>query len=144
MTPATAFRVAVAVRSLSKASKGLALSLMPSNYRVSRKRAIAVRNLRTRLIPVHLTRMQRPLCLLIALVALVAARAQAAQTNNPFGTSNPYESCVAAINKNAADAFEMALSWRTQGGGLPADHCAALALLALDEPGEAASRLNAL
>src|SRR5262249_20339670 len=78
------------------------------------------------------------------LAALCAVPLHAAQQGNPFGTSSPYESCVAAINKNAADAFEMALTWRTQGGGLPADHCAALALLALDEPGEAASRLNAL
>ncbi len=79
------------------------------------------------------------------LFAVVAgAPVHAAQPSNPFGTSTPYESCVAAINKSAADAFEMALTWRTQGGGLPADHCAALALLALDEPGEAASRLNAL
>ena len=75
---------------------------------------------------------------------LAASTAEAAQNGNPFGTSSPYESCVAAVAKNAADGFEMAMTWRTQGGGLPADHCAALALLALDEPGEAASRLNAL
>ncbi|HYM17230.1 MAG TPA: hypothetical protein VEU06_01595 [Micropepsaceae bacterium] len=84
----------------------------------------------------------------IALAGLVgvfvASSAGAAQNSNPFGTSTPYESCVAAVAKNAADGFEMAMTWRTQGGGLPADHCAALALLALDEPGEAASRLNAL
>src|SRR5882724_2690363 len=91
-------------------------------------------------------RMKRVLCPTIASViaALAVAQANAAQPANPYGTSTPYESCVAAINKNAAEAFEMALTWRTQGGGLPADHCAALALLALDEPGEAASRLNAL
>ncbi len=90
--------------------------------------------------------MQRSVSFFVAgaIAVLAAAQARAAQTANPFGTSTPYESCVAAINKNAADAFEMALAWRTQGGGLPADHCAALALLALDEPGEAASRLNGL
>jgi tetratricopeptide (TPR) repeat protein len=90
--------------------------------------------------------MQKRALFLVAGVAAAAAGtpAIAAQPSNPFGTSTPYESCVAQINKNAADAFEMALTWRTEGGGLPADHCAALALLALDEPGEAASRLNAL
>jgi regulator of sirC expression with transglutaminase-like and TPR domain len=32
--------------------------------------------------------------------------------------------------------------WRSQGGGVPAERCAAQALIALDEPGEAASRLD--
>ena len=55
-----------------------------------------------------------------------------------------YQACIAAIDKKADDAFEMALAWRAHGGGLPAEHCAALALIALDEPGEAASRLETI
>jgi regulator of sirC expression with transglutaminase-like and TPR domain len=51
---------------------------------------------------------------------------------------------VAAVDVKADDAFEKALIWRDHGGGVEAEHCAALALIALDEPGEAASRLNAL
>jgi len=57
---------------------------------------------------------------------------------------NSYESCIAVIDKNPTEAFEMALAWRDRGGGLPADHCAALALIALDEAAEAASRLGTL
>lgn len=76
-------------------------------------------------------------------VACLSLSAFAAQ-DSPFGGSNPYEACVRAIDTNASDAFERALTWRTRGGGLPADRCAALALIALDEPGEAASRLDAL
>jgi tetratricopeptide (TPR) repeat protein len=67
-----------------------------------------------------------------------------AMTDNPFGIGDPYQACVAAIGKKPDDAFEMALTWRDHGGGLAAEHCAALALIALDEPGEAASRLDAL
>jgi len=64
--------------------------------------------------------------------------------DNPFGSSDPYSACVRAIDANAENAFELALTWRDRGGGLLAERCAALALIALDEPGEAATRLDAL
>ncbi len=73
-----------------------------------------------------------------------AALALATENDNPFGGSDPYQTCVTAVNTKPDDAFEKAMTWRARGGGLPAEHCAALALIALDEPGEAASRLNAL
>jgi len=63
---------------------------------------------------------------------------------SPFTGSDPYQECVNAIAKKPDDAFEMALIWRDRGGGVQAEHCAALALINLDEPGEAASRLDAL
>ena len=75
---------------------------------------------------------------------LWAAPLLAAASDNPFGSGDPYQACVAAVAVKADDAFEKALVWRDHGGGIPAEHCAALALIALDEPGEAASRLNAL
>ena len=91
---------------------------------------------------------------MMCLVVLVGATALASETKdspfppalsiNPFAGSDPYQDCVAAIAKKADDAFEMALTWRDHGGGVAAEHCAALALLSLDEPGEAASRLDAL
>jgi tetratricopeptide (TPR) repeat protein len=84
----------------------------------------------------------RLLALTFALFGPVAS--VSAADDNPFGTSDPYRTCVAAIDRKADDAFEMALTWRDHGGGLPAEHCAALALIALDEPGEAASRLDQL
>jgi len=67
-----------------------------------------------------------------------------ASTDNPFGSLDPYPACVRAIDVNPENAFELALTWRDRGGGLPAERCAALALIALDEPGEAATRLDAL
>jgi tetratricopeptide (TPR) repeat protein len=73
-----------------------------------------------------------------------AAIAWAAAAEGPFGGADPYQACIAAVNTKADDAFEKALNWRDAGGGVQAEHCAALALIALDEPGEAASRLDAL
>jgi tetratricopeptide (TPR) repeat protein len=64
--------------------------------------------------------------------------------DNPFNSADPYRTCVTAIDSDPQNAFDLALSWRDLGGGAPAERCAALALIALDEPGEAASRLDAL
>jgi tetratricopeptide (TPR) repeat protein len=88
--------------------------------------------------------MFKPSLVLIALPLFWAASASAAASDNPFGAADPYQACVAAVGVNAADAFEMASIWRDHGGGAPAEHCIALALIALDEPGEAASRLDVL
>src|SRR5262245_36187377 len=85
-----------------------------------------------------------PLVSLIALGVLASAASSFAAQNNIFGTTNPYQACIAAIDMNPSDAFERALAWRANGGGVQADHCAAQALIALDEPGEAASRLDLL
>jgi len=76
---------------------------------------------------------------------LCGASALASETGDgQLSGPESYQACVAAIGKKADDAFEMALAWRDRGGGVPAEHCAALALISLDEPGEAASRLEAL
>jgi tetratricopeptide (TPR) repeat protein len=76
---------------------------------------------------------------------LCGASAFASETGDgQLAGPESYQACVAAIQKKADDAFEMALAWRDRGGGVPAEHCAALALIALDEPGEAASRLEVL
>ena len=85
---------------------------------------------------------KRSLACFIVLGALVPA-VSVAQIGL-FTGANAYRNCVAAIDINPSDAFERALQWRAQGGGMEADHCAALALIALDEPGEAASRLDIL
>lgn len=66
------------------------------------------------------------------------------RSDNPFGDDKPYETCVRSIDLNPGDTFEEALIWRDRGGGLPAERCAALALIALRQPGEAAVRLEAL
>src|SRR5258706_15693868 len=84
--------------------------------------------------------MLRPNLALVVLPLFWAVAASAATNDNPFGTADPYQACVAAVDANASDAFEMASIWRDHGGGPSAEHCIALALIALDEPGEAPSR----
>ena len=72
-----------------------------------------------------------------AILALVSARATAA-----ISTAPEYRACVAKTATKPDDAFEDALVWRDMGGGAPAEHCAALALLAMNQPGQAALRLD--
>jgi len=55
-----------------------------------------------------------------------------------------YDKCLAQARKDPADGFEMASSWRDHGGGVPAEHCVAIALIGLKEYGEAATRLEKL
>ena len=87
---------------------------------------------------------KRSLACFIVFGLLAPVASSFAAQGTIFGSSDPYQMCVAAIDMDPADAFERALAWRDQGGGVPADHCAAQALIALDEPGEAASRLDLL
>lgn len=70
----------------------------------------------------------------------LAAGAQTAAIDH----ERQYRSCLALVHQQPEQAFESALAWRDQGGGAPAEHCAALALLELGRPAQAAERLEAL
>lgn len=74
----------------------------------------------------------------------LAAGAQTSAEDRWFGGSEAYELCLAAIDTDAEQAFERAITWRDQGGGPPARHCAALALMELGQYGDAADRLDRL
>lgn len=52
------------------------------------------------------------------------------------------ETCLSAIQGDAEDAYEDALTWRYQGGGWPAEHCVSLALIALGQEAPGALRLR--
>ena len=52
------------------------------------------------------------------------------------------EACLSAIQDDAEDAYEDALTWRHQGGGWPAEHCVSLALIALGQETPGALRLR--
>jgi len=69
--------------------------------------------------------------------AWLAAGGALAQTQEPT-----YRDCVAAAQRRPAEAFEAALGWIDRGGGIPARHCAALALSAQGIHDEAANRLE--
>ncbi len=55
-----------------------------------------------------------------------------------------YKRCLDRIPIDPDGAFDMGTSWRDQGGGAPARHCIALALVELGHYGEAAVRLEML
>jgi len=55
-----------------------------------------------------------------------------------------YKACLSLIEEDAHQAFEGALDWRSRGGGVPAAHCAALAVLALGYADDAAVRLETI
>ena len=76
---------------------------------------------------------------LLPLLLLLGSAAQAA-----IDHERQYRSCLALVHQKPEEAFESALAWRDQGGGAPAEHCAALALLELGKHDQAAMRLEAL
>ena len=75
-----------------------------------------------------------------ARVGLLPAAAAAA----PVTDAGHYRSCLAAASSSPAQALDDALRWAKAGGGMPAQHCAALALVGMGRYGEAATRLDAL
>ena len=58
------------------------------------------------------------------------------------GPEQRYSDCLAAAEEDPAKAFEEATSWVLEGGGDPARHCAAIALIQLGQHAEAARRLE--
>jgi tetratricopeptide (TPR) repeat protein len=55
-----------------------------------------------------------------------------------------YDRCMAQTREDPAAARKFALSWETRGGGHPARHCLAVALIGLKQYKEAAGRLETL
>ncbi len=55
-----------------------------------------------------------------------------------------YDACLDRAQTDPAGAFADAGLWAKRGGGAPADHCAAVALVGLRRYGDAASRLDFL
>lgn len=53
-----------------------------------------------------------------------------------------YEACLAEVGENPEAGYETGLAWRAQGGGWPAQHCAALGLVAMGEVEMGARRLQ--
>jgi len=55
-----------------------------------------------------------------------------------------YQDCLSLVRRNPEDGFSQAQLWQATGGGLPAQHCAALALVEMRHYGDAADRLEKL
>jgi len=75
----------------------------------------------------------------VALLLIAATPASAASSD-----AGHYRRCLADSSANPAAAFSDAESWSKTGGGVPAEHCAALALVNLKRYPEAAARLDGI
>jgi len=62
----------------------------------------------------------------------------------PVDPAARYEGCIALAKRNPTDGWETALAWMGEGGGDPAKHCGAVALIGLKQYKEAAQRLEDL
>ena len=87
---------------------------------------------------------QRPRLLALALVALgIAVPAARADQFDP-AREQKYQDCMAQAQRAPTDGYETAIAWKGQGGGDPARHCAAVALIGLGKYQEAAGELESL
>ncbi len=82
--------------------------------------------------------------LLLALPLLVAAAPSKPPVVRIGPPSQQYDACLAQARRDPGAALETAEAWRESGGGFPAQHCAAIALIGLKRYGQAAQRLEEL
>lgn len=82
------------------------------------------------------------LWVLLAL-AMVSAWPVAAQ-HLPAVEADHYARCLDRARQDPSAAWDDALAWRDTGGGHPAEHCAAVALIGLKQYAEAGKRLEKL
>src|ERR1700742_1806942 len=74
---------------------------------------------------------------LMLLLVVVSTTAEAAPSD-----ADHYNRCLADSSANPAAALADADAWVKSGGGVPAEHCAALALVTLKRYAEAGTRLD--
>lgn len=82
---------------------------------------------------------------LAALLMLSAGEGAAAPPRfSEMSEAQAYQSCMALARAKPDEGFEAAIAWRDEGGGPPALHCTATALVGLGQLAEAAKRLEEL
>jgi tetratricopeptide (TPR) repeat protein len=79
-----------------------------------------------------------------AALALLPGATNPARAADEVLPPDPYEVCMALARENPGAAFARAGTWQAEGGGDPARHCAAVALIELGQLDEAARQLEAL
>jgi tetratricopeptide (TPR) repeat protein len=82
--------------------------------------------------------------LLFAVGVTAAMTGPASAQRLPAVEADHYERCMDEARRNPSAAWDDALAWRDGGGGHPAEHCAAVALIGLRQYGEAGKRLEKL
>ena len=81
---------------------------------------------------------------MMALAGPAAAASPAARQLPGVNASSEYGRCLALAHAKPEEALKRATAWRDDGGGFPAEHCTAVALISLKRYAEAAKRLEAL
>jgi tetratricopeptide (TPR) repeat protein len=80
--------------------------------------------------------------LIVGWAASVAALAQEAGEEKALSNRDKYQSCISVSHQTPQVSFDEGMKWRDEGGGLPAQHCVALALVKLGLYEEAAQQLD--
>lgn len=81
---------------------------------------------------------------MLALAGPAAAASPAVRQLPGANASSEYGRCLALAHAKPEEALKRATAWRDGGGGFPAEHCAAVALISLKRYTEAAEHLEAL
>lgn len=79
--------------------------------------------------------------IVLAILAVFFAGDAVAQT---IDAPKEYRNCFVLARQRPEEGWEQAIAWQSLGGGEPARHCGAVALIALGKHEEAAQRLEAL
>ncbi len=86
---------------------------------------------------------RQAVCLGAGLLAVICPHAPPASLADEHdGPEMRYVACVALAESAPEEALRRAKAWRGRGGGTPARHCLALALVSLDRPQEAGRELE--
>jgi tetratricopeptide (TPR) repeat protein len=85
-----------------------------------------------------------PRLLVLALAAFAVGASDARADQFDIAREQKYQDCMAQAQRVPDDGYEAALAWEGQGGGDPARHCAAVALIGLGKYREAAAQLESL
>jgi tetratricopeptide (TPR) repeat protein len=91
-----------------------------------------------------LSKIVAPAVLASLLAISLPATAQQSLQGSTVLQDAAYQDCLALVRRNPEEGFSQAQLWQATGGGLPAQHCAALALVELKHYGDAADRLEKL
>jgi tetratricopeptide (TPR) repeat protein len=84
----------------------------------------------------------KPLTSLLLFCVFAVPASAAVGNARPPTDSQHYRLCLAASSNNPVSALADAEDWIRNGGGVPAQHCAALALVGLKRYAEAGARLD--
>lgn len=77
----------------------------------------------------------------LVLASLIAAPSDGA---NAAVDEERYAACIATVETDPREAFDSAAFWRFSGGGIPAAHCAGLALIRMGQHKYGAERLESV